>query len=47
MPFLFVLFYLFETGFLDLALAILEIALIDQGLTITEVRLPLPTERWD
>ena len=44
----FVLFSFFETGFLCVALAVLELALVDQaGLELTEICLPLPSKGWD
>ena len=42
------LFCFSKKGFLCVALAVLEVALVDQaGLELTEIRLSLPPECWD
>ena len=43
------LFVCFETGFLCVALAVLELTLVDQNShrELTEIHLPLPPECWD
>ena len=45
---LLLLFLFFETRFLCVALAVLELALVDQAsLKLTEIHLPLPPKCWD
>jgi hypothetical protein len=46
--FCFVLFcFVFETGFLCIALAVLELTLYTRLASNPEIRLPLPPECWD
>jgi hypothetical protein len=40
-------FFFFETGFLCIALAVLELTLKTRLASNSEIRLPLPPECWD
>jgi hypothetical protein len=45
--FFFFFFWFFETGFLSVALAVLELTLQTRLVSNSEIRLPLPPECWD
>jgi hypothetical protein len=45
--FFFFFFWFFETGFLCIALAVLELTLWARLTSNSEIRLPLPPECWD
>jgi hypothetical protein len=44
---LFVCLFVFETGFLCVALAVLELTLETRLASNSEIRLPLPPKCWD